>query len=322
MLSFLFYHLLKNPSAYQTAQKEVDDVIGTNAITIDYISKLPYIDACLKEALRLNPTAPAFAVTPRTDLPNSDQPVFIGGGKYEVKPGMPVVILSQPTQRDPKVYGADAREFKPERLLPEPFSKLPPNAWKPFGNGSRGCIGRPFAWQEAILAVAMLLQCFDFRQHDPSYQLQIKSTLTVKPADFFMHASLRKHIDPNHLEKMIHAGKMDVKTSTKERRESTVTTGRKPKKPMTVLYGSNAGTCEALAQSVARNASSHGYDAKVDTLDTGVDNIPTDQPVVMITASELKLSNAAKVSSLIQSNLPIRRRYGRVNLTRIVEALV
>jgi cytochrome P450/NADPH-cytochrome P450 reductase len=289
MLSFLFYHLLKSPSAYQKAQKEVDDVIGTSAITIDHISKLPYIEACLKETLRLNPTAPAFAVSPREDLPNSDQPVFIGSGKYEVKPGQPIVILSGPTQRDPKVYGSDAREFKPERMLPEPFSKLPASAWKPFGNGARGCIGRPFAWQEAILAVAMLLQCFDFRQYDPSYQLQIKSTLTIKPNEFFMHASLRKHIEPSQLEKMIYSGKVDMKKNSKERKGSTVTTAKRPKKPMTVLYGSNAGTCEALAQSVARNASRHGFDAKVDTLDTAVDNVPKNQPVIIITASKYSL---------------------------------
>lgn len=34
------------------------------------------------------------------------------------------------------------------------FEALPPNAWKPFGNGVRGCIGRPFAWQESLLVVA------------------------------------------------------------------------------------------------------------------------------------------------------------------------
>lgn len=30
-----------------------------------------------------------------------------------------------------------------------------------FGNGARGCIGRPFAWQEVMMVTAMVLQYFD-----------------------------------------------------------------------------------------------------------------------------------------------------------------
>jgi hypothetical protein len=36
------------------------------------------------------------------------------------------------------------------------FANLPPDSWKPFGNGIRGCIGRPFAWQESRLVIAMV----------------------------------------------------------------------------------------------------------------------------------------------------------------------
>jgi cytochrome P450/NADPH-cytochrome P450 reductase len=148
----------------------------------------------------------------------------------------------------------------------------------------RGCIGRPFAWQEAILITAMLLQTFNFRLDDPSYQLHIKQTLTIKPKDFFMHATLRDHIDPVYVEKILHTGPTNDKTS--ERRRSIETTSSsKSKKPMTILYGSNAGTCESLAQTLARTASSRGYHAQVDPLDAAVDKIPKDQPVVFISSS-------------------------------------
>ncbi|KAF7916449.1 uncharacterized protein EAE97_012109 [Botrytis byssoidea] len=283
MLSFLFYYLLKTPSAYQAVQREVDEVIGKGPITIDHMSKLPYIEACLRETLRLTPTAPAFTVTP---LPDPTGSPIILGGKYEVKPGQPILALIPAIHRDPTVYGDDVSSFKPERMLDEPFKNLPPNAWKPFGNGMRGCIGRPFAWQESILIVAMLLQNLNFRMDDPSYNLLIKQTLTLKPNGFFMHASLRDGIDPIHLEKMLHVDVSKERLSESDQKLTKVlSSSGKPKQPMSIFYGSNSGTCEALARSLAREASGRGYEAQVDPLDAAVDKIPMDQPVILISSS-------------------------------------
>ncbi|KAF7900145.1 hypothetical protein EAF00_004481 [Botryotinia globosa] len=283
MLSFLFYYLLKNPSAYQAVQREVDEVIGKGPITIDHMSKLPYIEACLRETLRLSPTAPAFTVTP---LPDPTGSPIILGGKYEVKPGQPILALVPAIHRDPTVYGDDVSSFKPERMLDEPFKNLPPNAWKPFGNGMRGCIGRPFAWQESILIVAMLLQNLNFRMDDPSYNLLIKQTLTLKPNGFFMHASLRDGIDSIHLEKMLHVDVSKERLSESDQKLTKVLSNSgKPKQPISIFYGSNSGTCEALARSLAREASGRGYEAQVDPLDAAVDKIPKDQPVILISSS-------------------------------------
>jgi cytochrome P450/NADPH-cytochrome P450 reductase len=69
-------------------------------------------------------------------------------------------------------------------MLDEAFhrrNKAFPNGWKPFDNGIRACIGRAFAWQHALLVMVLLLQSFDFSMYDPSYQLRIKQTLTIKP---------------------------------------------------------------------------------------------------------------------------------------------
>ena len=47
-MSFLFYHFLKNPDKMLKAQKEVDEVLGSNPIEISHLPKLKYIDACIK----------------------------------------------------------------------------------------------------------------------------------------------------------------------------------------------------------------------------------------------------------------------------------
>lgn len=51
------------------------------------------------------------------------------------------------------------------------FENLPPNAFKPFGDGPRACIGRAFAEQEMTMAVALIIQNFQVEMADPSYNL-------------------------------------------------------------------------------------------------------------------------------------------------------
>ena len=106
----------------------------------------------MREGLRLGTTAPARTVSPAEDT--------IIGGKYEVKKGDNVIIVTYNVHRDPKVWGEDVNGFRPERMLDGKFEALPvspphsyqawydkltchmfqPSAWQPFGFGLRGCI--------------------------------------------------------------------------------------------------------------------------------------------------------------------------------------
>lgn len=279
LLSFLWYYMLKSPEAYRKAQEEVDTVIGTRSIQYEDLNKLPYINAMLRETLRLQPTAPGFSLTPKAEGGE------VIGGKYHVKKGENVLAALHCVHRDPAVYGADAEQWKPERMLDENFEKLPPNSWKPFGNGARACIGRPFAWQEAQLVVATLLQYLNFHMDDSSYDLEVKATLTIKPKDFNIRATVREGWTATKIEQnlsgSIRGGQADRHTSKAAEPETNNGT------PFTVLFGSNSGTCEAFAQTVAADAASHGFKAtKVDSLDSYARQTdPPDEPIVIITAS-------------------------------------
>lgn len=126
LLSFMFVQLLKNPVAYKAVQREVDEVIGQGPVTYEHMSKIPYITACLRETLRLYPTAPAFSVVSN----DKDRPTFLGKDRYEVPPNATITALLPRIHRDPAVWGEDAEDFRPERMLDENFNKLPPNCWK------------------------------------------------------------------------------------------------------------------------------------------------------------------------------------------------
>ena len=114
LLSFAMLNLLKNPDAYFKAQQEVDEVLGRGKMTVDHLKSLKYIDAVLRETLRLTPTAPAFSRSIRDDNPNEVEELL--GGKYAIRRDDKVLCLLAKAQRDPKVYGDDANEFKPERM--------------------------------------------------------------------------------------------------------------------------------------------------------------------------------------------------------------
>jgi cytochrome P450 len=74
--------------------------------------------AILREALRLQPTASTRGLTAIEDT-------VIGGGKYAIKADVPLIVISSVAMRDPAVWGEDADEFRPERMLDGKFEELP-----------------------------------------------------------------------------------------------------------------------------------------------------------------------------------------------------
>lgn len=96
MLSFLFYLLLENPQKYTKLQEEIDTVIGKEPVTFEHMCKLPYLEACLRETLRLYPTAPALLLAAKGDQ-------IVMDGRYLIKGGENIILLLDKMHRDPEV---------------------------------------------------------------------------------------------------------------------------------------------------------------------------------------------------------------------------
>ncbi|MEZ4663762.1 MAG: cytochrome P450 [Caldilineaceae bacterium] len=193
--------------------------------------ELRYLNQILKETLRIWPTAPAFSLYPHEDT-------MIGDG-YRVPKGTGFDRTVPTLHRDPAVWGDNANLFDPERFTPEAEQARPANAYKPFGNGQRACIGRQFAMQEATLALAMILQRYRLIDHT-DYQLKVKETLTLKPDGFKIKLRKRTAAD-----RVAHAATpVAVQTTqTEAAHQITWTTEHAPphNTPLLVLYGSNMG---------------------------------------------------------------------------------
>ncbi|KAJ3457900.1 hypothetical protein MRS44_012009 [Fusarium solani] len=282
---FTMYNLVKFPDIYRKVQEEIDSVVGTGAITLEHIPKLKYLATVLRETLRQS--APISAIAREA---SKDE---IVGGRFKVEAGTQILCLLAKSQSDPVVYGPTADQFIPERMSEDNFDRIQrefPHSWSPFGSGLRSCIGRPFAWQEMMLAFAVLLQNFNFVMDNPSYTLRIAQTLTIKPKDFYLRAIPRDGLTPSELEARLAGAYHSGGTASRSNRANAslaannqveVSTGKK----IAIYYGSNSGTCEFMAQSLASDSSTHGFQASVDPLDTAKEDLPSNIPVVIIASS-------------------------------------
>ena len=282
LLSFALYYLLKDPAVLARARAEVDTVLGdTPAPTFEQVHRLTYVRQVLDEALRLWPTAPGFTRYPYEDT--------VIGGRYAIPARTGITVLLPALHRDRGVWGPDAAEFNPDHMAAERMASVPAGAYKPFGTGQRACIGRQFALQEAALVLGMVLQRFELVDH-LDYQLRTVTTLTVKPADFFIQVRPRPgvHIRP--------ARPADAAQGSAGPTGGTAGTVPAPAAapapvvarhgtPLSVLFGSNLGTAESIATRLAQEGTERGFDVTVGALDDHVSDLPTRGATILVTSS-------------------------------------
>jgi cytochrome P450/NADPH-cytochrome P450 reductase len=272
LLSHTIYALLKHPHVLRKAYEEVDRVLGGDLSikpTYAQVTQLVYITQILKEALRLWPPAPIFSVTPLKDETL--------GGIYPLRKRTPINILVGTLHRDPSVWGPNAEVFDPEHFSEDAEAKRPVNAWKPFGNGQRACIGRAFAMHEATLAIGMILQRFKLIDH-LRYKLALTETLTVKPEGFKIRVRLRddRSTSPGRAAEPATHAPAAAPTARVRLGHNT---------PLLVLFGSNLGKAEELARRVADLAQVNGFATKLAPLDDFAGNLPEVGGVLIFCAS-------------------------------------
>ena len=151
--------LLKAPEAMSKAQAELEQVIGKGKkMKESDTPQLPYLQAIIKETLRLHPPAPLLV--PR--LAESD--VEVCG--YTIPKDAQVLINVWVIGRDPNVWE------KPNKFMPERFLKSNIDAGGrdfeliPFGAGRRICPGMLLANRILHLTLGSLLNSFDWKLED------------------------------------------------------------------------------------------------------------------------------------------------------------
>jgi len=306
LLAFAVYFLLNNPAVLKRAYDEVDRVFGTDVSqkpTLKQVNALTYVGQILKESLRLWPTAPAFAL-----LPYRDEVI---GERYPLKARSQVMVLLPMLHRDRSVWGERAESFEPDNFSSEAEAARPLNAYKPFGNGQRACIGRQFALQEATLVIGMMLQRFELIDHE-RYALRLKETLTLKLEGLKIKVRPRVHpaasafapsVDPAAAYPPTAA---PAQTNGASRVAAGVAERPRHGTPLLVLFGSNLGTAEEVARQIGETSRALGFEVRVGWLDDFVRALPTQGAVLIVCASYngAPPDNAAAFYKWLQSGVP------------------
>jgi len=164
-MTFTLYNLAKYPQHVTKVREEMErvGVAPGSVLTAAQALKMEYLDAVIKESLRLYP------------------PILILGKKciqedtlpsgYFVPKGTQILISAWSTHRDPRQWDAP-EDFRPERfLIDDPMeeknepgtTRRNPYLWVPFSAGPRTCIGRHLGMQTLKTLLTAIIQKFDFK---------------------------------------------------------------------------------------------------------------------------------------------------------------
>jgi len=307
-LAFCLAQLAQHPECMAKVMKEIEDVLGQRASpTYSDLTKLVYIEACFREALRL------YAPVASTGRDVTRDTIVLGNRL--LRRGQRIQFLfwglhRNPEQWDQGVFG-DVNNFNPDRHLPDAPSRHP-NAQAYFGFGVRACIGSQFAMLEAKTFISMLLNFFTIKT-PADYKIipYVGKAFTASPKGLSFKLSYRAGGPLDRLDLFNDSGGDD--NSTRRSARAAVQTGlvakKKDSKPTSgksvlILYGSNTGTCEEFANLLAESATEDGYTPVVMTLDQAVDKLPnTENPVLILssTYNGTPPDNAGKFNSWMNS---------------------
>lgn len=182
-----FYYLARNPHCLEELLKEIKEKDNAGKlspiVTFSESQDMPYLQACLKEAMRMHPAVGLMLerIVPEGGITISGN--FIPAG---------TVIGANPwvVARDKRVYGHDAENFRPERWLDlwraaesgdeqadiakDRLKQMERN-FLAFGTGSRSCLGKNVSLLEMNKLVPQVLRRYHVELVNPEESLKVEN---------------------------------------------------------------------------------------------------------------------------------------------------
>ncbi|XP_018393741.1 PREDICTED: cytochrome P450 4C1-like [Cyphomyrmex costatus] len=170
---FTLMLLAEHKNVQDRIRNEINTAMRENKekFTMELLQQLPYLERCIKEALRLYPSAPILSRTSGEDIKLQT---------YLVPTGTVLGINIFGVHRDPKFW-PNPNTFDPDRFLPENARNRHPYSYIPFSAGPRNCIGQRFAMLELKAMIASLIHNFYLEPIDYLKNLRLQANFTLCP---------------------------------------------------------------------------------------------------------------------------------------------
>ncbi|KAH6639249.1 cytochrome P450 [Boeremia exigua] len=182
----IFYHLLKSPAAKAKLVQELHSACLPSPAPYQALEKLPYLEACIKEGLRIHPVVGHILerVVPATGMTLPDGTILPPGTIVGANPWI--------MHTDKRIFGDDAEQYRPERWLQgetesaDAYSarlKMMKDADLAFGGGNRVCLGRPLAMVELNKVLGFVFGNYNIELEDQTKEWDLNKQWFVWPHD-------------------------------------------------------------------------------------------------------------------------------------------
>ncbi|XP_066156670.1 cytochrome P450 6A1-like [Euwallacea fornicatus] len=164
---FAMYELASNPEIQEKLREEILDSLrkNDNQVTYESISEMQYLDKVFKETLRKYPVLSSLTRGCTED--------YVIDSTVTLKKGTRLLIPVMGLHWDPDFY-PNPEQFNPENFSPEKIASRPENAYIPFGDGPRLCLGMRLGVLQTKLGLILLLKDFRFTLHESSKKNHLK----------------------------------------------------------------------------------------------------------------------------------------------------
>ncbi|TKS85182.1 Steroid 17-alpha-hydroxylase/17,20 lyase [Collichthys lucidus] len=184
VLKWAVTYLIHHPQVQSRIQEELDSKVGVDrSPQLSDRGSLPYLEATIREVLRIRPVAPLLI--PHVALGDTSI------GDFTVRKGSRVIINLWSLHHDEKEW-KNPELFDPGRFLDSEGTGLiiPSSSYLPFGAGVRVCLGEALAKMELFLFLSWILQRFTLSV-PPGHSLpslEGKFGVVLQPAKYKVNA--------------------------------------------------------------------------------------------------------------------------------------